>query len=161
MLRIRRSELTDWLTDWLTDSLINWLTDWLTGSVVKRLWVRFPSSSTKPRFLFCVVPVYYYNHPQFPEVVVPVFYFYIIRLKLPEQQPRRIRLPTQEETDFQTPDVPVLHMTVWSWWNLKVVELTSYCTVLTWCQLDNFVVSWILTVIKKFLNSDLVIWSNF
>ena len=43
---------------------------------------------------------------------MPVFYFYIIRLKLPEQQPRRIRLPTQEETDFQTPDVPVLHMTV-------------------------------------------------
>ena len=34
---------------------------------------------------------------------MPVFYFYIIRLKLPEQQPRRIRLPTQEETflDFR------------------------------------------------------------
>jgi hypothetical protein len=58
------------------------------------------------------VPVYFYNQPQFPEVVVPVFYFYIIRLKLLEQQPRRIRLPTQEETDFLTPDVAVLHMTV-------------------------------------------------
>jgi hypothetical protein len=171
VLRIRRNELTDclqrinWLTDWLTGWLTHWLTDWLTGSVVKRLWVRFPSSSTKPRFLFCVVPVYYYNHNSrildSRRSSCRYFIIFIIRLKLPEQQPRRIRLPTQEETDFQTPDVPILHMTVWSWWNLKVVELTSFCTVLTWCQLDNFVVSWILTVIEEFLNSDLVIWSNF
>ena len=63
-------------------------------------------------FILCRAGIFIITILEFPEVVVPVFYFYIIRLKLPEQQPRRIRLPTQEETDFQTPDVPVLHMTV-------------------------------------------------
>ena len=59
------------------------------------------------------MPVYYYNHnSRIPGGRRAGIFFFIIRLKLPEQQPRRIRLPTQEETDFQTPDVPVLHMTV-------------------------------------------------
>ena len=157
MLRIRRSELTDWLQriNWLTDWLTDWLGQWSKGYEFDS---RPPRQSRDFYSVSCRYIIIISHNSRRSSCR---YYFFIIRLKLPEQQPRRIRLPTQEETDFQTPDVPVLHMTVWSWWNLKVVELTSFCTVLTWCQLDNFVVSWILTVIEKFLNSDLVIWSNF